>query len=41
MYIPYLHKKGDMEYTFNNVKVESVKDGWFKSSVFNVFIGST
>lgn len=29
-----------MEYTFNNVKVESVKDGWFKSSVFNVFIGS-
>lgn len=35
-----LHKKEDMEYTFNNVKVESVKDGWFKSSVFNVFIGS-
>lgn len=29
-----------MEYIFNNVKVESVRDGWFKSSVFNVFIGS-
>lgn len=28
-----------MEYLFNNVKVESVRDGWFKSSVFNVFIG--
>ena len=35
-----LHKKEDMEYIFNNVKVESVRDGWFKSSVFNVFIGS-